>query len=149
MNKYSVTGQARKRPNFLESTIMISLDLCYPCSCERGLLITSAENITINHRLGRDTHTRLHMLAGKILMVTKNTNRFGLTRLLLLCFSCCPGYKQTETVGWLVCSKKAERLRLCCGQSQNLKSCRVLREKYVITFLHDLMRDIGIRISKN
>jgi len=69
--------------------------------------MTSTGNIKTIGRLGQDTHThthkRTHMLAGKSLVVTKNTNRFGLTRLLLLCFPCCPGYKQTGTLACLVC----------------------------------------------
>jgi len=92
-------------PHFLESTIMTFLELCL--SLQRAGTAYDLYREYQNHwpsgRGHTHTHKRTHMLAGKSLVVTKNTNRFGLTRLLLLCFPCCPGYKQTGTLACLVC----------------------------------------------
>lgn len=106
INKYSVKHLRRGLEiviSFLwEHGHDLSRPLFISAAASEDCFMTSAGNITAICRLGQDTHS--HMLAGKILVVTKNTNRFGLTPQLLLCFPCCPGYKQTGTVACLVCS---------------------------------------------
>lgn len=75
--------------------------------------MTSTGNISTICRLGQDTHTHTRTCwRAKSLWLPKTQTDFGLTCLLLLCFPCCPGYKQTGALACLVCSPnpKAERV---------------------------------------